>query len=137
MSDVVATNPRELPWPAVGYISKTIAFNTTGIGTDQTVEVGQLPEGARVIDGVVYVTTAFNAATTNVLTVGTGTSTNEYFGSSDVTEGTPAGYAMPTANRGIVVGTGGAIVYVKYTQTGTAATTGAATVILTYITRVG
>lgn len=137
MTDVAATVARELPFPAVGYIAKDIAFNTAGIGTAQTVEVGQLPAGARIFDGVVYVTTAFNGGSTNVLLVGTSATGNELIAAGDVTEATPAGYVMASTARGQVVPAGGYVVYAFYTQTGAAATTGAATVIISYITRVG
>lgn len=135
MADVAATNARELPWPALAYISKSFAYNTTGIDTDQTVVVGQLPEGARIFDCVVVTTTAFDAASTNVISIGTGSSTNEYLSAVDITN--LGGAVITTAKRGLVVPTGGVVVYAKYGQTGTPATTGAATIVLSYITRVG
>lgn len=64
------------------------------------------------------VKTAFNAATTNVLTVGSdAASANQFLGSSDITEGTPGFY--PAANavvkKRIVADTD---IFVKYVSTG-------------------
>ena len=53
------------------YISKEFAYNTGGIGTDAMVQVGTLPAAAIVSQTVVRIKTAFNAATTNVIIVGT------------------------------------------------------------------
>jgi hypothetical protein len=96
------------------------------------VKVGTLPSGAQIVESIVRVTTAFNAATTNVLTVGT------------------ARPAMPTcvcrrtwtrARSARRYGTRGCDlafsadtpIYAKYTQTGTAATTGAAVITILYV----
>jgi hypothetical protein len=139
MAIVPTNNPRELPWPAVAYISRRIAFNTPGIASPQTVEVGSLPGGAIVIGAWARVHTVFNAATTNVVIVGTDTG-SEFFDAatagSSITESSATMQASAAA-VGYVVPDGGAVVYVNYTQTGGAATTGAATIIVMYITRVG
>lgn len=140
MATVPTAVGRELPFPAIAYISKAVAFNTPGIATAQTVEVGHLPAGAVVTNALVVVTTAFNAATTNVLVVGTGSSNNEFFDASTsgstVTEGTTGGYNSAVA-LGYIAGANGEVVYAQYTQTGTAATTGAATIVISYAPRVG
>lgn len=140
MATVPTTQGRELPFPGIAYISKNVAFNTTGIATVQTVEVGHLPPGAVVTNALTVVTTAFNASTTNVLIVGTGASNNEFFDASTsgstVTEGTTGGYQSAVA-LGYTVGANGEVVYANYTQSGTAATTGAATIIISYASRIG
>ncbi len=138
---VVTTNtPRELPFPAVGAISKRIAFNTTDIATAQTVVVGHLPEGAFVTDVVVKVVTAFDAGSTNVLVVGTGSSNNELIDAATANKSideTSATFQRSTLGSGYLVGAGGEKVFVQYTQTGTAATAGDAIVAVQYLTRIG
>lgn len=140
MANVTTNTPREMPWPAVGYISRRVQFNTPGIATAQTVVVGHLPAGAIVLSALARVHTEFNATSTNVVLVGTGSSNNEIFDAatagSTVTEGTAGAYASAAA-VGYTVGAGGEVVFVQYTQSGTAATTGDVTIILTYTTRTG
>lgn len=136
MAKVTTRSGRTLEWPVVSYIAKSVSFDTPGISTAQTVEVGHLPEGAIVTDILVKITTAFNAATTNVLLVGTDSSNNELVAAADVNEGAAATTRV-TTGLGYVVGTGGEVVYVQYTQSGTAATAGAATIIVMFIPRVG
>lgn len=140
MAVVTTNNPRELPWPAVAYISRRVQFNTPGIATVQTVPVGNLPGGAIITKAMVVVHTVFNAASTNVFIVGTGTGNNEIFDAasagSTVTEGTTGAYESAAA-LGYTVSAAGEVVYVNYTQTGTAASTGDATVIIQYCGRIG
>jgi hypothetical protein len=116
----------------VHFIGKDITYNTVGIGTSDTVKVGRIPAGSRLMPVQVHVVTAFNAATTNVLTVGTSTGSDaDIVGAGELNEG---------ATGATIVATGCALtfasdtdIYVKYTQTGTAATTGAATILIPYI----
>lgn len=123
---------RQFHTQQVHYLRKTVAYNTTNIANG--IKMGTLPAGAKVIDAVVHVTTAFNAASTNVLTAGTNsTSYDNIVGSGDVTEGTPAGYRASVTTAAAQTLSADTDVYVKYTQTGTAASTGAATVIITYV----
>lgn len=95
--------------------------------TGTTVALESLSAGDVVINCWVQVTEVFNAATTNVITVGDGTTANKYVTASDVTEGTtgvyPAGGAGPFAAEA-AAGT----LTVTYSQSGTAATTGSARV---------
>jgi hypothetical protein len=115
----------------IHFIGRDIVFNTVGIGTADTVKVGRIPAGSRLMPVQVHVTAAFNAATTNVLTVGTSSGSNtDIVAAAEVTEG---------VTGATIVGTGVALaftsdtdIYVKYTQTGTAATAGAATILIPY-----
>ncbi len=75
------------------------------------------------------VITAFNAVTTNVLTAGTDTTANQWLGAADITEGTPGFYPASNAVAKFRL-TADTDVYLKYTQTGTAATTGSAVFII-------
>lgn len=92
-----------------------------------TVALETLAVGDVVVRCWAEVTTAFNAGTTNVLTLGNGVTANKFLAAADVTEGStgvsPAGGVGPfTAET--VAGT----LTATFTQTGTAATTGAAKV---------
>lgn len=115
----------------VHYIGIDVTFGKVGIGTSDTVIVGRIPAGSRLGPTQVHIVTAFNAATTNVLTVGTSSGSDaDVVSSSDIDE---------TATGCTIVGRGCALaftadtnIYVKYTQTGTAATTGAATILIPY-----
>lgn len=103
-------------------VSGEINFN---VASPFTVELdeGELAAGEFVIHAWADVEVAFNAATTNVLTLGDGTTADKYLAAGDVTEGTPGAsaakgpFAQESAAR---------VLTAKYTQTGTAATTGRA-----------
>lgn len=102
----------------------SIAYNTTGASTG--VALCELPAGIIVTKAVAVVKTAFDAGTTNVLTVGANDDIDDILGSGDVTEGTAAAYAV---NKFVEYGTAKTI-KAKYTETGTAATAGAADIYL-------
>ena len=124
------TTPRVFHQQMVHYIRKTVNFNDTGIGT--SVYAGTLPNGAQIIDAVTNVETAFNAGSTNVLTAGiTGAGYTDIIGSADVTEATPGGYRAAILTAGTKMAAD-SDVFVRYTQTGGAATTGKATIVITY-----
>lgn len=107
-----------------------VAYNTTGISSAILVDTIKASTANPVIVNVqCSVNTAFNAGTTNVLTVGTSTTANEWLAAGDITEGTPGFYPASNAVAKFRL-TADTKIYVKYTQTGTAATTGAATVIV-------
>lgn len=136
MSDSTSLNTgqpaRNLLYGVVQAIVKTVAFDTLGIGSTDTVKVGTLPAGAQIVDCIVRVTTAFNAATTNVLIVGTSSGSNaDIVAAADVNEGA-AGTTVVERGQDLAFSSDTPI-YVKYTQTGTAATTGAAVITITYV----
>lgn len=102
-------------------VAVTIPFGSS------TVDLETLAVGDVVIQCWAEVVTAFNAATTNVLTVGDGTTADKYLAAADVTEGAagvyPAGGKGPFAAE-IAAGT----LRATYAQTGAAATAGSARV---------
>lgn len=99
-------------------VSAPIVFGST------TVALEALAAGDVVVQCWVQVTTAFNAGTTNVITLGDGTTADKYLAAADVTEGTPGVY--PTGGKGpFVAETQARTLTATYAQTGTAATTGA------------
>lgn len=114
------------------YLRFKVNFNDAGIAAG----VGRqwLPAGAIITGTDVYVGAAFNAATTNVVTVGLGGVANNIVAAADVDESTvaltkgikPTGTALgPLAADSQVT--------VAYTQTGAAATAGSAVVIINYV----
>ncbi len=123
---------RELHTQQIHYLRKRVNYNDSGISGG--VYMGTLPAGAVVIDAVTRVITAFNAATTNVLTAGTNSSSyDNIVGAADVTEGTPGGYRAAILTVAGTTYAADTDVYAKYTQTGTAATTGAAVIIISFV----
>ena|SRR5437016_5058652 len=116
----------------VGYLRFAVNFNDAGIAAG----VGKqwLPAGAIITGTDVYIGAGFNAATTNVLTVGLGGVANNIVAAADVDETTialtkgikPTGAALgPLAADSQVT--------VTYTQAGAAATAGSAVVIINYV----
>lgn len=122
---------RDISFGVCQAITKTVNFDTVGIGTADTVKVGTLPSGAQIVSCIVRITAAFNAATTNVLTVG-GTSANtNVVSDADLAEGV---IGTTIATRGCDLAfTADTPIYAKYAQTGTAATTGSAVITILYI----
>lgn len=124
---------REFHQQVVHYLRKSVAFNTTNIATAATVLVGVLPAGALVLGTYVAVTVAFNAATTNVLIVGTAADTSALVAAASVAEGAVASTLVsPPTLAGAIAPTLDTSIFAQYTQTGTAATTGAATIVVAY-----
>lgn len=101
----------------------TVNFDTNGIAEGAV--ICNIPKGTYVTKAVAVVKTAFNAATTNVLTVGF-QGRNEILGADDVTAGTAGTYKKEL----FVEGGANTEVYAKYAQTGTAATAGSADIYL-------
>lgn len=102
----------------------TVKYNDTGVATG--IKLCDLPANIIVTRAVAVVTTAFNAGTTNVLTVGANDDVDDILGSSDITEGTAAAYSKQTFAKY----TAKKAVKAKFTQTGTAASAGAADIYL-------
>lgn len=113
----------------VRYVTGSVAFNTPGVATG--VSIGTIPANSIVSDIVVIVTAVFNAATTNVLQVGRLGTLGAFAGTADVNEASATAQRVTTGLGN--VGATDVDVLVSYTQTGTAATTGAATVVITFI----
>jgi hypothetical protein len=111
--------------PVINAIRVPVVFGANGSTTTAT---AQIPANSVVLSTYIAITTAFNAATTNTLKVGDGTTANLFADTGDSTPGTVGGYAkasgrMVTADSPVVV---------TYNQSGTAATAGAAEVVITY-----
>lgn len=113
----------------------TINYNDTNISTGQQFGALGLLEFIKSID--CHVSTAFNAGTTNNVTLGTtSANANEIMASSganaSITPGSTGIYHVTSAaGLGIAVTSAAAVnLYAKYAQTGTAATAGAVTCVL-------
>lgn len=110
-------------------ITATVAYTDTS-----AVTIGTLPAGAQIVDINIDVTTAFNAGTTNTVTVGKTGSAAAYVTSTSVGS---AGRAS-VATTGVYsawanVGTNDVdYATVTFSQTGTAASAGAARVTIVY-----
>jgi hypothetical protein len=105
-----------------------VNFNTPNVATGFL--VGKIPAFSVVKNVTISVETTFNAATTNVFTVGTSTTATEWADATLVSSGATAdtyatdlGYALTTSDLSV---------YAKYTQSGTAATQGKAHVWVEY-----
>ena len=137
---------RVVPWQANTHFRKTVNFNDANIATG--VKFGALPPGAYITGIRCYVTTAFNAGTTNNIILGVTQAGSELL-AGGTTAGTncvagTTGAQNMTAAPGIglaVTGlqftpsgsTGAWDLWVRFTQTGTAATAGQVTLLIDYV----
>jgi hypothetical protein len=110
------------------------AVTTTIAYTNATaVTIATIPANAQIVDINIDVTTAFNAGTTNTVTVGTSASAAAYVTSTSVGS---AGRAS-VASSGVYsawanTGSSDLSATITYSQTGTAASAGAARVTIVY-----
>ena len=119
----------------ITYYRLTINWNDTNIGTGQ--QFGALPANAYIVFIDADVTTAFNAGTTNVITLGTTSSSANELLASGITAGSTGIYHLTSAaGLGVAVSGGGTWtgkvmpLFAKYAQTGTAATAGSVTIVI-------
>jgi hypothetical protein len=111
-------------------ITTTIAFSNTS-----AVSIGTLPANAQIIDINIDTTTAFNAGTTNTVTVGKTGSAAAFVTATDVgTAGRESVATTGVYSAWATVGTSDIDATVTFAQTGTAATAGAARVTIVYKT---
>ena len=130
---MAATNPRFIHTQQVHYLRKTVNFNDTGIASG--VLFGTLPAGASILPfaSTIVVRTAFNAATTNNLLIGTTAGGNDICATADSAAGT-AGVktlALATVTTG-AYRAADTDLFVAYTQTGAVATAGVATITIAF-----
>jgi hypothetical protein len=110
------------------------AVTTTFAYTNATaVTIATIPAGAQIVDINIDVTTAFNAATTNTVTVGTSASAAAYVTSTSVgSTGRASVASTGVYSAWANTGTSDLVATITYSQTGTAATAGAARVTIVY-----
>lgn len=116
-----------VPITPANAITRTIAYSVT---TPFTAQIGTIPKGAVVSHVSVAITTAFDAGTTNVLLVGTVADPDHYVDADDVLETLVSGVYVGDKPEQVTVDTD---VYLKYTQTGGAATAGVARATVWYV----
>ena len=132
-TNTAGTTARKLSSQQVHYLRFAVTYSDSGIASGVVKQT--LPAGAILVGTDVLVSTTFNAQTTNVLTVGiNGTTANNIVPSDDADETTAAltQNVKPTGTA-LVPLAADSPVYVKYTQTGTAATQGVAYVVVKYV----
>jgi hypothetical protein len=116
------------------YSRVTVNFNDAGIASG--VRFARLPQYAFIVAMYAHVETAFNAGSTNVLTVGTTqASANEIIAGTDINEASATYQALTSAaGLGVAVTASGAVdLWVKFAQTGGVATAGKAHIIIVYL----
>jgi hypothetical protein len=128
----LGTQARQFDWQATHYLRKKVNYNDANIGTADKVAVGIIPANALIVGVYVRVETAFNAGSSNAITVGTNAgSDNNIVNAADV-DATTVATTEVTRGLGLALAAD-TTVYVLYVQTGTAATQGVATIIVEYI----
>ena len=124
---------RQDPRQVVNTLKKTVNFNDAGIATGLPFD-NYLPQNAFIENVLVEIVAVFNAVTTNVLTVGTvGATYNNIVAAADVNEAATGVYQATRAFGRSLTAAGDVLPYAQYTQTGTAATTGKATIVVEFV----
>lgn len=129
------TNPVRHPEDVgIGALRRTITLaDFTAQGN--LVPIGALEAGCQPLTVAVYVETAFNAATTNTLDVGTlGTAAGFAAAASTLVGATGYKSGLTGTLTGIPLATD-QVVYAKFAQTGTAATTGKVVIHMSFINK--
>jgi hypothetical protein len=134
-TDSAGGGARDVMMPVKQVITRTINYNTTGIASG--VVIGTLPVGAVIQNWRVTVETLFNAGSTNPITIGTTATGAECAASASITSGTAGVYTgSPAATAAWSKTTAQTPIYTAYIQTGTAATTGKAHIVVEYVSMV-
>ena len=112
------------------YLRLTVNYNDSGVAVGKAFRAA-IPAGALITSIYAYVVTAFNAGTTNVLTVGTNAATyNNILASGTVPPATAGG--VNTILTTIPPLAADALPYATYTYTGTAPTQGQVVYVVRY-----
>ena len=128
-TDTAGNVGQEYPQNVVHYLAKRISYAD---GATNVYTLGTLPPGATVINAGVVVTTAFNAGSGNVLDIGTSSDDDGF--ATDLALGTVGNIVWDEfATSNDLYSTSAVTVTATLALTGTAATTGAGTVYVTYV----
>jgi hypothetical protein len=115
----------------VNTLKRTLNFNDSDIAKFSF--ANSLPQGAFIISVQAYVVTAFNAGTTNPITVGTNSATfNNLFLSGDINPLTPGFYTNARGLGEVATAAADVAVFGTYVPTGTAPTAGQVVIVITY-----
>jgi hypothetical protein len=120
----------EIPVRPLSAISQLI-YVTSATPTTSAVSLGKVPRGAQIIGAIVAVTTAFNAQSTNVLTVGPTSNTSQVVASGDVTA-SGIGTTL-VCHHAVTPPAVDTEYWITFTSTGTKPTAGRARVTLLYV----
>ena len=128
----MAGPPRDVFLHCTQYLRKTIRFDTINAGATNGIEFDfQVPAGGFIRSITIHKVTAFNAGTTNDLTIGTTGNPTGYVATGVALGGT-AGVVTAVGPGRVTTDT---TVVVKYAQSGTAATAGEADVVVEFVPR--
>ena len=129
---VLGTNARQDPRQVANTLKKIVNFNDAGIAAGVAFD-NPLPQNAFIMRVLVEIVAVFNAAATNVLTVGTvGATYNNIVAAADVNEGATGVYDVTRALGRALTAAADVNVFAQYTQTGAAATTGQAIIVIEF-----
>jgi hypothetical protein len=130
-TNVVFPPARRDPRQVVNTLKRTLNWNDPDIAKASF--NNSIPLGAFIISVQAYVVTAFNAGSTNPLTVGTNSTTfNNLLASGDVTPGTTGFYVNARGLGSGIAASADQPVFATYVPTGTAATAGQVIFVITY-----
>jgi len=116
----------------VAYLRKTLNYNDTADSTISRYKMGVIPANSQIVYAVGAIKTAFSAAGTRVLTVGTnGTTANNILAAADITEETATAITKMTGGK--LSFTTDTTVYAKLTTAGTAAAAGKAELVVAFV----
>jgi hypothetical protein len=121
--------------PVKQVITRTINYNDTGIASGLL--IGTLPIGAVIQNWRATVETLFNAGSTNPISIGTTATGVEVAATASITSGTAGVYTgSPATTTAWSKTTANTPIYTAYIQTGTAAGTGKAHIVIEYVSLV-
>lgn len=127
----LATTARGYHHQLVHYLKKQVLFSD---GASAVVTVGTVPSGAVLQRASITVTTAFNAGTNNNIRVGVSGSDNGIMADVAATSvGVKTNSTLATAASAVINPTADTAIIATLGLTGTAATTGAAWIIVEYV----
>lgn len=129
---VLGVAARQDPRQVLNTLKKTVNYNDANIAVGSAFE-NYLPQNAFIERVLVEIVTAFNAGTTNVLTVGTvGAAFNNIVAAADVNEAAVGVYDATRALGRALTAAGNVLPVALYAQTGTAATAGQAVILIVF-----
>lgn len=115
----------------VGHIRRTVTLAQLLLGT---VKIGTLEAGAIPLRAYAIISTGFDAGSTNVLVFGSAADDDGLVTSANAAAGTPGIKAGSGAELGIPLAANTSF-FAKYSQTGTAATTGKAILVCEFVNK--
>ncbi len=125
-------NAREYHTRQTHFIRYDHTFDAAASGT--AIKIGAIPKNAVVLRTVVSVQTAYNAGTTNVLIVGTSGDDDALVAAGGVDETAVAATSVaPATLGGLLSSSADTDIYVEYTQSGTAASAGASSIVVEFV----